>query len=76
MTLVRPCRHRYAGFPFDHADSIRRPHTPQASSPASWYRRSTGPSCGPGPRAALTSWAAMKPASLTSAGCAGRSEMT
>ena len=29
IELVRPCRHRYAGLPFDQADSIRRPHTPQ-----------------------------------------------
>jgi hypothetical protein len=30
------------GFPLDHADSIRRPHVPQASSPASRYRRCSG----------------------------------
>ena len=41
IALVRPCRHRYAGRPLDHADSIRRPQRPQASSPASRYWRST-----------------------------------
>jgi hypothetical protein len=76
IALVWPCRHRYAGLPLDQADSIRRPHSPHASSPASRYRRTTGSSRGTGPRVALTSWAAMKSSSLTSAGCAGRVEMT
>jgi hypothetical protein len=57
----------------DHADSSRRPHRPQASSPASRYRRTAGPA---GPRGAAVSWAAMKSASLTSAACAGWLEMT
>jgi hypothetical protein len=63
----------------DHADSIRRPQAPQASSPASRYLRvpgAAGAITGAGPRAALMSWAAMKSASLTSAGCAGLAEMT
>ncbi|HEY2307788.1 MAG TPA: hypothetical protein VGI05_18100 [Streptosporangiaceae bacterium] len=61
----------------DQADSIRRPQVPQASSPASRYLRmprAAGAIAGAGPRAALMSWATMKSASLTSAGCAGRSE--
>jgi len=61
--------------PLDQADSIRRPHTPHASSPASRDRRSTGLSRVTGPRAALTACAAMKSASLTRAGCAGLAEM-
>ena len=63
----------------DQADSIRRPQVPQASSPASRYRRFSGAAGSPwgdGPRAALMSWAAMKPASLTSAGVRGPVEMT
>jgi hypothetical protein len=58
---------------------IRRPQPPHISSPASRYRRLGGavrPASGAGPRAALMSWAAMKSASLTSAGCAGLREMT
>jgi len=46
IALVPPCRHRYAALPLDQVDSIRRPHSPQASSPASRYRRITGSSCG------------------------------
>ena len=57
----------------DQADSSRRPHPPQRSSPASRYRRAARPA---GPRGALASWAAMKSASLTIAGWAGRLEMT
>ena len=52
----------------DQADSSRRPHRPQASSPASRYRRTA---CPAGPRGAAVSWAAMKSASLTSAACGG-----
>ena len=33
----------------DHADSIRRPHVPQTTSPDSWYRRFSGPA-GPATR--------------------------
>ncbi len=55
-------------------------HPPAADAareyPGQQYRRSTGSPCGAGPRAALMSWAAMKSASLTSAGCAGRFEIT
>jgi len=63
----------------DHADSIRRPQPPHTSNPARRYRRSRGAfglAPGAGLRAALMSWAAMKSASLTSAGCAGLREMT
>jgi hypothetical protein len=42
-------------------------------SPASRYRRVAVPA---GPRGALICWTVMKSASLTSAGCAGRREMT
>ena len=49
ITLVWPCRQRYAALPPDQADSIRRPHSPQTSSPASRYRRTTGSACGDGP---------------------------
>jgi hypothetical protein len=52
-------------------DSIRRPHSPHTSSPASRYLRlpgAPGSLRGVGPRRALTSWAAMKPDSPTSAG--------
>jgi len=57
----------------DQADSSRRPHRPQVISPDSRYRRTA---CPAGPRGAAASWAAMKSASLTSAGCSGCFEMT
>ena len=47
---------RQARLPLDQADSSRRPHMPQRSSPASRYRRVAGPA---GPRGALASCAAM-----------------
>jgi hypothetical protein len=55
------------------ADSSRRPHCPQVSSPASRYRRAAGPT---GPRGTAVSWAATKSASLTRAACVGCLEMT
>jgi len=61
------------GRAFDQDDSRRGPQVPQQISPASRYWRAAGPA---GPRGALICWTAMKSASLTSAGWAGREEMT
>jgi hypothetical protein len=58
----------------------RRFHPPSAQAagqqPGQQIPAQHGASCGAGPRAALTAWAVMKSASLTSAGCAACAEMT